>query len=166
MRGPLEKENHEPQMTETVFLSELYGPEPEGVFSLLNKKFEPVEIKTCYGDIIIMINALMDYASILEGVIEEWGLDGYHAAFYQYHAERCRKMSRHYAEAIHYDYDKALQNCKKKRNKEGDTGEEALAAAYNKKQREVEAQAQKKDEKLGRKLDMTKPGDYTVEEIC
>lgn len=145
MRGQLKKELFKPKTTETVFLAELYGPEPEGVFSFLNKKFEPTEIKTCYGDIIIMINALMDYASILEGAIEDWNLDGYHAASYRYHAERCRKMSQHYAAAIGYDYDKTLENCKKRRKKEGDTGEEALAAAYYKGLREAEAREQKKE---------------------
>lgn len=146
MKEPLEKEKHESQMTETVLLSELYGPEPEVVFSFLNKKFEPTEIKTCYGDIIIMINALMDYASILEGAIEDWNLDGYHAASYQYHADRCRKMGQHYAAAIGYDYEKTLENCKKRRKKEDDTGEEALAAAYYKGLREAEAREQKKEE--------------------
>lgn len=147
MRGELKKENYEPQTTETVLLAELYGPEPEGVFSFLDDTFKATEVRTCHGDLIIMINALMDYSNILEGVVEEWNLDGYHAASYQYHAERCRRISRHYADAIGYDYEKALENCRKKQKEVGDTGEEALAAAYHKNLRDVKAREEKKAEK-------------------
>lgn len=65
---------------------------------------EKSNIKTCYGDLIIMINALMDYASLLDMAVKDWHLEGFHAASYRYHAERCRKISRQYALAIGYDY--------------------------------------------------------------
>ena len=149
MKDELKKELFEPQTTETVFLTELYGPEPAGIFSFLDKDFKPAQIETCYGDLLIMINALMDYASLLDGAVKEWGLDGYHAASYKYHAERCRKISRHYAQAIGYDYEMALEKCrtKQKKHPEGDTGEEALAAAYQKGLRDAQAKKKKKEEK-------------------
>ena len=149
MRDELKKELFEPQTTETVFLAELYGPEPGGIFSFLDNNFKPAQVETCYGDLIIMINALMDYASLLDGAVKEWGLDGYHASSYRYHAERCRKISRHYAQAIGYDYEMALEKCRKKQEKhqESDVGEDALAAAYHKGLREAKAKEQKKNEK-------------------
>lgn len=149
MRDELKKELFEPETTETVFLAELYGPEPEGIFSFLNRDFKPAQVETCYGDLIIMINALMDYASLLDGAVKEWNLDGYHASSYKYHAERCRKISRHYAQAIGYDYEMALEKCRKKQEKhqESDVGEDALAAAYHKGLREAKAKEKKKEEK-------------------
>lgn len=144
------QEHNESGMTDTVVLTELYGPEPEGVFSFLDKRFKPANITTCYGDLIIMVNALMDYASLLDTAVKDWRLEGYHAAAYRDHAERCRKISRYYAAAIGYDYYSAMENCRKKREKqnaEGDIGADALVAAYYKRVREAEAKAKQKEEK-------------------
>lgn len=33
---------------------------------------EEKELKTCCGDLYVIINALRDYANILDSVIEEW----------------------------------------------------------------------------------------------
>ena len=34
------------------------------------------DIQTCYGNIYKVVNALMDYAKMLEEVCDEWGLQG------------------------------------------------------------------------------------------
>ena len=144
------KEHLEPQMTNTVVLAELYGPEPEGIFSFLDKQYKPANLKTCYGDLIIMINALMDYANLLDIAVEDWSLEGFHASSYRSHAQRCRKISQQYASAIGYDYDCAVENCQKKREKQrekGDIGEEALTAAYYKRVKEAENKTQIEKEK-------------------
>ena len=51
------------------------------------------EVKTCPGDIYKIVNALMDYSRLLEMVITEWGLTGYHQAVYEIHAEQLRKIA-------------------------------------------------------------------------
>ena len=93
-------------------------------------------IKTCPGDIYKIVNALMDYAKTLEMVVGEWGLTGFHAATYELHAEQLRKIAHKYANGIGYDYEKAVENCEKQRNKgnkkrEDDVGGEALALSYS-----------------------------------
>ena len=79
----------------------------------------------------MIVNALQDYANILDSVIEEWTLTGFHAATYEMHAARCREIAGRYAAAIGYDYDKALEQCQKRRAKgerNEDTGVEGLEA--------------------------------------
>lgn len=90
------------------------------------------ELDTCTGDLYVIINALRDYANLLEGAISEWNLTGYHAATYQLHAARCRKIARKYAGAIGYDYDKAVERCEKPRikgNHDKDTGMDGESSA-------------------------------------
>ena len=124
----------EPRTSACVEVTELYGQEPGGVFRLLGKDFEDIEIDTCWGDIVVMCNALEDYANILESVIPEWELGGVSKAMYEYHAKRCRKISLRYQEAIGYNYRDALVNCEKMRKRKGDDiGEEALALAVKSK---------------------------------
>ena len=74
-----------------------------------------------------MCDALEDYANILDGVIKDWGLEGYKAFAYELHAARCRKIARKYAKAIGYDRERTLEKCHKRRDDAGDDiGEEAL----------------------------------------
>ena len=51
----------------------------------------PCEIKTCYGDICKIVNALMDYSRMLEMVCDHWRLEGFHRVTYEYHAEKLRR---------------------------------------------------------------------------
>lgn len=113
-RRPLSTQ-FEPGMTDTVELTELYGSEPGGIFDFLGREWTPTTVKTCWGELRVMVNALWDYADILEGVIDEWGLEGYHAAAYATHAARCRNIARKYAAAIGYDREKVLRDCHKRR---------------------------------------------------
>lgn len=95
----------------------------------------PLEIKTCYGDIYKIVNALMDYSRMLEMACDEWQLKGYHRAVYEYHAEKLRAIAQKYQVGIHYDYDAAVEKCKKKRakpQKDDDVGGEAIELAYRK----------------------------------
>lgn len=94
------------------------------------------EIKTCYGDIYKIVNALMDYARMLELVCDEWDLQGFHRATYEYHAEKLRAIAKKYQAGIGYDYDKAVAKCearKKKPHKEDDIGGDAMELALKKK---------------------------------
>ena len=95
----------------------------------------PCEIKTCYGDICKIVNALMDYSRMLEMVCDHWHLEGFHRATYEYHAEKLRAIARKYQASIHYDYDAAVEKCQKKRaknQKDDDVGGEAMEMAYRK----------------------------------
>lgn len=90
------------------------------------------EIKSCYGDIYKTINALMDYARLLELVCEEWDLQPYHRAVYELHAEKLRAIATKYQKAIGYDYDAAVARCeakKKQVHKDKDIGGDALDLA-------------------------------------
>ena len=125
---PLPAAQFEPSMTATVEMSEIDGMEQGAVlrFTDVGKSGKPSEIKTvctCYGDLYVIVNALRDYANLLESVIAEWNLTGFHAATYELHAARCRKIAGKYAAAIDYDYDKAVERCEKRRSR-GSSGED------------------------------------------
>ncbi len=95
----------------------------------------PCKIKSCYGDICKIVNALMDYSKMLEMVCDHWNLLGFHRATYEYHAEKLRAIARKYQAGIHYDYDAAVEKCQKKRSKkqsDDDVGGEAMEMAYRK----------------------------------
>ncbi len=84
---------------------------------------------TCYGDIYKTVNALRDYVRLLESVCDQWELTGFHRATYEYHAEKLRKIADKLQAGIGYDYDKAVERCKKKRARKShsnDVGEDAL----------------------------------------
>ena len=106
----------------------------------------PCEIKTCYGDIRKIVDALMDYSRMLEMVCDQWDLHGFHRATYEYHAEKLRAIAKKYQAGIHYDYDAAVEKCRKKQAKkqrDDDPGGDALDLAFLKAQRE-QAKAEEK----------------------
>lgn len=75
------------------------------------------EVKTCYGDIVKIVNALRDYAKLLEMVCDEWELGGFHRATYEYQAEKLRQIADKFQCGIGYDYDDAVRKCQKLREK-------------------------------------------------
>lgn len=88
-----------------------------------------IEISTCIGDIYKIINMLHDYAHLLSEAVSQWNLKGWQKAMYELHAEQSLKIADKYAAAIGYDYDKALETCRKRssRKKQDDgVGEDAL----------------------------------------
>ena len=139
-KPPLPTQKFEPSTTQTVEMTEIDGMEQGAILKFMDsgkcgRASEEKELRTCCGDLYVIINALRDYANILESVIEEWGLTGYHAAKYQLHAERCRKIAGKYSTAIGYNYDKALKRCQKRRDKareSDDIGMDGLEALVNK----------------------------------
>ncbi len=116
-------------ITESIEIAEIYGMETGGLLQYFDlKDWRDKTIPTCAGDITVIINALEDYARMLDSVIMEWNLEGYHAVLYELHAARCRKISEKYQKATGYDYNKAIDKCRKRREKQGDdVGEEALS---------------------------------------
>ena len=138
--APLPAAKFEPATTATVEMTEIDGMEQEAIlrFTDAGQSGGDRELRTCYGDLYAVVNALRDYANILEGVIPEWGLTGYHAAVYELHAARCREIAGKYAAAIGYDYDKAMERCLKRRARDGsgdDTGLDGLEALARKRRK-------------------------------
>lgn len=126
--APLPAAKFELSTTTTVEMTEIDGTEQGAIlcFTDVGKSGQPSENKqlhTCYGDLYVIVNALRDYANMLDSVIPEWGLTGFHAATYEFHATRCRKIAGKYAAAIGYDYDKAVKRCERRRAK-GEHGED------------------------------------------
>ncbi len=133
----LPREEFEPVVSQPLELDAL-GTELSICFQDLDG---PCEIKTCYGDICKIVNALRDYARMLRMVCGEWDLQGYHRAVYELHAEKLEEISKKYQAGIGYDYDKAVEKCRKKREKQrqdDDVGGEAMAMAYLKARRMAE----------------------------
>lgn len=137
-RGKLSpRERFEPVVSRPIEL--------EGVVLHLHDADGEREIKTCYGDIYKIVNALMDYARLLELACDEWGLEGFHRATYEYHAEKLRAIAKKYEIGIGYDYEAALAKCeekKKKPHKDDDIGGDAMELALK--------QARRQDKKEGK----------------
>lgn len=127
--GKFPRNVFEPIMSRTINLDKLAT---KVTFRLHDADGER-EIKSCYGDIYKVINALMDYARLLELTCDEWNLQGYHRAIYELYAEDFRKIAKKYQEAIGYDYDAAVARCdakkKKQRKRDDDVGGDALELA-------------------------------------
>lgn len=142
LESPLPAEKYEQSTTETVELTEIDGMEQGAILRYTDiggsgKPAQEREIRTCYGDLYVIVNALRDYSVLLESVVLEWELTGYHAATYEIHSARCRKIAEKYAAAIGYDYDKAMERCKNRREngwKSDDTGMDGLEAMVRKRQ--------------------------------
>ena len=86
------------------------------------------EFKTCYGDIKETIDALMDYTSMLDTICEQWKLEGYHRAVYQYHSDTLRKFAGKLQAAIGYDYAATLEKCQKKQKRRKKDRDEDIGA--------------------------------------
>lgn len=98
----------------------------------------PCEISTCYGDICKIVNALRDYSRLLEMICDHWELQGWQRAIYEYHARKLREIAQKYQAGIRYDYDAAVEKCRKKRAKqqrEDDVGGEAIELAVQRSRR-------------------------------
>lgn len=111
-------------------------------------------IHTCEGDMIVICNAMADYADLMMEFIRQSDYEGYQNAFYEYHAERCRKISLKLQEQIGYDRLAAIERCRKKKKyydqraegDQDDVGEEALVLMV-KRGREQKAAQEKEKEK-------------------
>lgn len=127
----LSRELFEPVIDEALEMNDL---EAEVVLSFLTEKGRKT-IPTCPGDVYKIVNMLMDYARLLEIVVEQWGLQGFHRATYEVHAEKCRQIAQKYAQGIGYDYEKAMEKCQKRQGKkcrDDGVGEDALVLTLKK----------------------------------
>lgn len=112
-------------------------------------------IHSCEGDVIVICNAMADYADLLMEYIRQSDYEGYQKAFYEVHAERCRKISLKLQEQIGYDRDAAIEKCRAKRKYYGqgsednndDVGEDAMVLAVRKSRAQAKAQEGEKGDK-------------------
>ena len=86
----LPKGLYEPVLRQPMELDFLLGQELSLCFHDLDGSHV---FKTCYGDICKAVNALRDYARLLEMACEQWDLTGFHRALYEYHAEKMREIA-------------------------------------------------------------------------
>ena len=124
------QEQFQPILERSMALDGLL-PADEICLAFKDIKKGDMEIKTCYGDIYKIVNAMRDYSRLLLLTCDAWELTGFHRALSEYHAQKAREIADKYQAAIGYDYDKALEKCRKKKtkNKDGrdsDIGGEAL----------------------------------------
>lgn len=99
------------------------------------------ELKTCHGDILKIINALMDYTRMLNLACGQWKLTGFHKATYEYQAGKLREIAEKFQTAIGYDYAAAMEKCRKKQAKKqrsDDVGEDALTLTVRRQQKASE----------------------------
>lgn len=97
------------------------------------KALSEQNIKSCWGDLFVICNALDDYASQIDKYVKDNELVGMTEFNYTYHADRCRKISDKIADQIGYDKVKTLEKCKKKQVSDSDIGEEALVLSVKRK---------------------------------
>ena len=125
----LKREIFEPILSRPVEMEEFL--KQELIFSYIDLDGSH-ELKTCYGDILKTINALMDYTRMLRMVCDQWNLQGFHRATYEYHADKLQEIARKFQAAIGYDYDAAVEKCRKKqerKQRQDDIGEDAMTLA-------------------------------------
>lgn len=82
-------------------------------------------VSCSYGDITLIIAMLRDYVKILDEVKED------DISYQAYYRNRFLSIADRLSCQIDYDYDKAVEKCRKKQEKESrsDVGEEAIALA-------------------------------------
>ena len=91
-KQPLElpSATYEPQLSASIDLERCLSREVLlHVFDLSGTH----KVKTCYGDVVKIVNALRNYARLLETVCDEWELGGFHRAIYEYQAEKLRQIA-------------------------------------------------------------------------
>ena len=101
-----------------------------------------VAVHTCYGDICKIVCALMNYASLMELVCDQWGLTGLHRISYETQAKKLWQIADKLQKCIGYDYEKALRKCMKRKMKstrDDGVGEEALVMASRSKSQSEES---------------------------
>ncbi len=124
------QQQFQPILEQSMLLDGILQPE-ELEITFKDIKQGDVHIRTCYGDIYKIVNALRDYSRLLLLTCEAWNLTGFHRATYEYHAQKAHEIADKYQAAIGYDYDKSLAKCrekqaKKKKSDDSDVGGEAL----------------------------------------
>ena len=123
------------EVTEGIaIMSKFLSDDREVLLSFFNtdkKNWGDGKVESCLGDIIVIINALVDYADLVEKASKLWeGISNLQKYNFEYHANRCRKISYNLAEQINYDREAALEKCRnmKEKVRDNDVGEDGISA--------------------------------------
>lgn len=119
---------------------------PVRYYHLERGKFDCVQ--SCQGDLIVICNALADYAGLLSEYLEEEGeqMDVCGRIRYELHIERCLKIQKLISEQIRYDREAAIEKCRKKNHrKDEDVGEDAVVLAARRKRSAAKKAAQEQN---------------------
>lgn len=125
------------EMTERVEEAEK-GNLPIRYYNLKSKCYQGIH--SCEGDMVVICNAMADYADLMMEFIRQSDYEGYQKAFYEVHANRCRKISEKLQEQIGYDRNAAIEKCRAKKKyyeqgggeSDNDIGEDAMVLAIKK----------------------------------
>ena len=160
------KEIYEPVLSHTMEMEEYLKQELTLPYVDVDGSHE---LRTCYGDILKTINALMDYTHMLELVCEQWNLTGFHKATYEYHVRKLREIAKKFQTAIGYDYAAAVEKCRKKqarKKRSDDVGEDALTLTVRRQQnaalKKTEEPKAEQPEPLVAKGSSPSPGEDTL----
>lgn len=93
--------------------------------------FTPTTIKSCEGDLILAVNALEDYADLVDRYrAAHPKMEPFQAANMEFYAGRYRTIAAKLAAAMGYDRAATIERCRKRAERESsrhdDMGEEAL----------------------------------------
>ncbi len=93
--------------------------------------FTPTTIKSCEGDLILAVNALEDYADLVDRYrAAHPKMEPFQAANMEFYAGRYRTIAAKLAAAMGYDRAATMERCRKRAERESsrhdDVGEEAL----------------------------------------
>lgn len=105
-------------------------------------------VQSCQGDLIVICNALADYAGLLSEYLEEEGgqIDACGRIRYELHIKRCLKIQKLISEQIGYDREAAIEKCRKKNHrKDEDVGEDAVVLAARRKRSAAKKAAQEQN---------------------
>ena len=118
----------------------------DGAYNLKSRPISKYEVTMPYGDLILIIGMLRDYIRIGD---EAWKDDINWEVYYR---KRFRKMADRLSDQLGYDYDKAVEKCRKKQEKESksDIGEDAMALAVKYGARKGKAEDKNGDSDTGR----------------
>lgn len=95
--------------------------------------FTPTTIQSCEGDLILAVNALKDYADLMDrhrAAHPEMG--AFEATTREYYANRYRSIAEKLATALGYDREATMERCRKRKEKtetQDDVAEDAMVLA-------------------------------------
>lgn len=115
-------------------------------------EYTPRVIGISHGDLILIANALFDYANILDDHRAKCLDRETHAVVWarrEYIATRFRKIATSITDQIGYDRQLAIEKCNTTSVKDNDVGEEALVLSFKAAERKARAEAQSADDEMG-----------------
>lgn len=103
----------------------------EGIVNLKTMPISDYKVHLCYGDLKLIVAMIEDYIQGLD-VIKADSID-----WNAYYRKKFKDISTRIQEQIEYDYDKAMEKCRKTRADNSDIGEDAMALMIKRQMKEA-----------------------------